>query len=54
MSEGSPTREIAERLALSPATVRTHVQSILRKLDVPSRAAALELVAGTVRSAIKR
>jgi DNA-binding NarL/FixJ family response regulator len=37
------TREIAGRLVLSQATVRSHVASILRKLDVPDRAAVVEL-----------
>ena len=37
------TAEIAERLFLEPVTVRTHVARILRKLQVPSREAALRL-----------
>jgi DNA-binding NarL/FixJ family response regulator len=37
------TAEIAERLVLEPVTVRTHVARILRKLQVPSREAALRL-----------
>jgi DNA-binding NarL/FixJ family response regulator len=32
-----PTAEIARRLVLSPVTVRTHVNSILRKVGVPDR-----------------
>lgn len=37
------TAEIAERLVLEPVTVRTHVARILRKLQVPTREAALRL-----------
>jgi DNA-binding CsgD family transcriptional regulator len=44
MREGLSTREIADRLFVEPVTVRTHVSSILRKLRVPSRDAALELL----------
>jgi DNA-binding CsgD family transcriptional regulator len=32
-------RQVAERLAISPGTVRAHVQHILSKLKVPKRAA---------------
>lgn len=32
-----PTSEIARRLVLSPVTVRTHVNSILKKLGAPDR-----------------
>lgn len=35
--EGRNNKEIAARLAISPNTVRTHVQSILTKLQVHSR-----------------
>lgn len=42
MADGLDRRQIAGRLYLSPNTVRTHTQNILRKLDVHS---ALEAVA---------
>ena len=40
LAEGLTNREIAARLVLSEHTVHRHVTNILRKLDVPSRAAA--------------
>jgi DNA-binding NarL/FixJ family response regulator len=43
MAEGLSRDGIAERLAISPNTVRTHVQSILAKLDVHSSVAAVAL-----------
>jgi DNA-binding NarL/FixJ family response regulator len=44
MRQGLSTEEIAARLFISAGTVRTHVSSILRKLQVPTRAAAVELL----------
>jgi DNA-binding NarL/FixJ family response regulator len=46
LAEGSRGTQIAERLGISPNTVRTHVQSILTKLQVHSR---LEAAAFAVR-----
>jgi two-component system nitrate/nitrite response regulator NarL len=46
LCEGLPTRRIAERLFISPTTVRRHIGSILAKLNVPTRQAAVDLVAG--------
>ena len=37
--EGLTARQIATRLVLSPRTVENHIQRLLRKLDVPNRAA---------------
>jgi DNA-binding NarL/FixJ family response regulator len=38
------TAEIAERLSVSPTTVRRHVSSILKKLRVPDRKSALRVL----------
>ena len=43
LHDGLKTAEIAERLFISQATVRSHVAAILRKLHVPDRAAAVRL-----------
>jgi DNA-binding NarL/FixJ family response regulator len=43
---GLTTGEIAERLFVSRATVRSHVAAILRKLRVPNREAAIRLLQG--------
>jgi len=40
MAERLTDREIAERLFVSRRTVSKHVQTILAKLDVPTRRAA--------------
>ena len=40
LAEGLTNRQIAERLVVSEHTVHRHVTNILRKLDLPSRAAA--------------
>jgi two-component system nitrate/nitrite response regulator NarL len=45
LCEGLSSRLIAERLFISQTTVRRHVGSILNKLEVPSRQAAVDLVA---------
>lgn len=44
LREGLSTRAIAKRLFVTDTTVRRHVGSILRKLDVPTRDAAVEVV----------
>jgi DNA-binding NarL/FixJ family response regulator len=40
VAEGLTNRQISDRLAISEHTVHRHVTNILRKLDLPSRAAA--------------
>jgi DNA-binding NarL/FixJ family response regulator len=44
MREGLTTSQMAERLYVSPVTVRTHISSILKKLRVSDRAAAIRLL----------
>ena len=44
LRRGLDTAEIADRLDISPVTVRRHVGLLLRKLNVPDRAAAVKLL----------
>jgi DNA-binding NarL/FixJ family response regulator len=44
LAEGCATAEIARRLFVSQVTVRTHISTILRKLEVPDREAAVRVV----------
>lgn len=44
LHSGLDTAEIGAKLFVSPATVRSHVGSILKKLRVPDRAAAIRLL----------
>ena len=43
IAEGCTNQEIAERLILSPTTIKTHVQNILHKLEVSDRTQAAVL-----------
>lgn len=43
LRQGLATSDIARRLFVSPATVRSHVAAVLRKLRVPDREAAIAL-----------
>ncbi len=43
IGSGLSTRTIAERLFLSPHTIRNHIQNILKKLHVHSRLEALTI-----------
>jgi DNA-binding NarL/FixJ family response regulator len=48
--QGRSTREIAERLFVSPATVRTHVAAVIHKLGLRSRDELLDLLDGDLPS----
>jgi DNA-binding NarL/FixJ family response regulator len=48
MMEGSSASEIADMLVVSLTTVRSHIRSILRKLNVNSQLAAVALAFGTL------
>ena len=48
LAEGLSNAEIAERLFVSPHTARHHVESVLAKLDLTSRAAVAARLMGTV------
>ena len=43
MASGATNRALAERLHLSPATVRNHTHNIFEKLGVPNRLTAVTL-----------
>ena len=43
MARGASNAEIADRLVLSPSTVKTHVKNILRKLGVGNRTHAASI-----------
>ncbi|MFI5712205.1 response regulator [Kribbella sp. NPDC051620] len=44
LADGLSTDEVARRLFLSPTTVRVHISSVLRKLRVKDRQAAIDLL----------
>ena len=46
VAEGLTTTDIAERLGISPHTVRSHLRSVFAKLGLPNRAALVEEVQG--------
>jgi DNA-binding CsgD family transcriptional regulator len=46
VADGKANREIAERLYISPGTVRKHLDNIYAKLDVPNRTAAVSRAYG--------
>jgi two-component system response regulator DegU len=44
ISVGDPTTVVAQRLGISDVTVRRHMSSVMRKLDVPDRQSAVRLL----------
>ncbi len=46
LAEGASTDEVAQRLFLSPTTIRVHVSAVLRKLRVSDRESAFRLLRG--------
>jgi DNA-binding NarL/FixJ family response regulator len=46
LAEGLSTEQAAQKLFVSPTTIRVHVSSVLRKLRVKDRKSALELLKG--------
>lgn len=44
MRQGATTEQMAARLFVSPVTIRTHISSILKKLHVTDREAAINLL----------
>jgi DNA-binding NarL/FixJ family response regulator len=49
LREGSSTAEIADRLGVSPVTVRRHVSLLVRKLGAESREDAVRLLRSYIR-----
>lgn len=50
LRQGLTTAAMSQSLFVAPVTVRTHVASILKKLHVPDRQAAVRLLTGSRRS----
>jgi DNA-binding NarL/FixJ family response regulator len=46
LREGLTTEQVAQRLFISPTTVRVHVSSVLKKLQTTDRAEALRILEG--------
>ena len=50
VAAGHTNTQIARRLGISEATVRTHLENIYRRLQVPSRTAAVTRAFGDLAS----
>jgi DNA-binding NarL/FixJ family response regulator len=48
MADGVATRQIADRLGISAVTVRRHLSASIEKLGVADRAAAVDVLRGSV------
>jgi DNA-binding NarL/FixJ family response regulator len=44
LAQGLPTEHVANKLFISPTTVRVHVSTVLRKLRVKDRASAFHVL----------
>lgn len=53
VARGIPSREIAHRLGITSATVRSHIQHILTKLGVCNRRQAAALLAGRLSASVR-
>ena len=51
LSQGHSTEDVAQRLFVSPTTVRVHVSAVLRKLRVKDRESAFRLLRGQEQDA---
>jgi DNA-binding NarL/FixJ family response regulator len=51
IANGLSTRQVADRLTLSPTAIRVHIAAVVRKLGVESRAEAIELFMRTADNA---
>jgi DNA-binding CsgD family transcriptional regulator len=53
LRRGDRTAEIAVRLGISEVTIRRHVASVLRKLGMPNRRSAIELLEQAERARLR-
>jgi DNA-binding NarL/FixJ family response regulator len=53
LRKGERTAEIAARLGISEVTVRRHIASVLRKLGMPNRRSAIEMLERAEREELR-